>query len=493
MFGMHRSEIHGEGVFDIVIGNPPYVRHEELAAYKPQFKKLYECASGTADLYVYFYERSIQLLKPQGVLSFITSNKWYRAGYGKLLRGYLRSHSKLLSIIDFGDEAVFTALAYPTIVVAQKRETPLNPPPETDEVRALNWSKEHPVEQFPRVFAEEAFAIPQGELKLEGWQLEPPIKRRLLQQMRMAGTPLGEYVKGRFYYGIKTGLNEAFVISGERRMQLITEDARSADIIKPFLRGRDIKRWTVQPQDLWLIFTRRGIDIREYPAIHRHLKPFKSHLMPKPDHWDDKRDGAWEGRKAGSYEWFEIQDNIAYWQEFEQPKIIYPDIYLHQSFAWDTEGFYSANTGYFIPTHEKWLTGLLNSIVVEWFYEQISNRIMNGYLRAFSNYMQQVPIPSASDKHKQLMEAAVTSVLAIADPRFEQLINGLVYELFFPDELHAACEQEDIARLATLQGTALATETEAMSSRIFSNNHPIRGMLFDLQGLDMVRIIEGQD
>ena len=129
----------------------------------------------------------------------------------------MRSHSKLLSIIDFGDEAVFTALAYPTIVVAQKRETPLNPPPETDEVRALNWSKEQPVDQFPQIFAQEAFVVPQVELKMEGWQLEPPIKRRLLQRLRMAGRALSEYCNDGLHYGIKTGFNEAFVIDGTRR------------------------------------------------------------------------------------------------------------------------------------------------------------------------------------------------------------------------------------------------------------------------------------
>jgi hypothetical protein len=118
----------------------------------------------------------MQLLKPQGALSFITSNKWYRAAYGKALRTYLRSHARLLSIIDFGDEAVFTALAYPTIVIAQKRDVPLNPPPDADEVLALNWDKEQSVERFPLVFAEGAFAVPQRELKVEGWHLEQPVK-----------------------------------------------------------------------------------------------------------------------------------------------------------------------------------------------------------------------------------------------------------------------------------------------------------------------------
>ena len=507
MFGMHRDARHGEGVFDIVIGNPPYVRHEELADYKPLFKKLYECASGTADLYVYFYERSMQLLKPQGALSFITSNKWYRSGYGKALRTYMRSHSKLMSIIDFGDEAVFTALAYPTIVIAQKRDMPLNPPPEADEVLALNWSKEQEVEQFPMVFSDAAFAVPQRELKADGWQLEPPAKRRLLQRMRLAGTPLGEYCKGHFYYGLKTGLNEAFVVDGTRRAELIATDQRSAEVIKPYLRGRDVKRWSTKPQDLWVIFIPWHFPLHEdasiteasaqaeklfrknYPAIYEHLRQF----MPQLKSRDQTETGI-------RYEWYALQRFREFWREFERPKIIYPDIYLHQSFSWDSQGYYPANTCYFIPTDQKWLCGLLNAPAIEWFYEQIANRIQGGYLRAFSDRMQTVPIPPASLAQQSIIESLVTAVIEIDDPKVEQLINGLVYELFFPDDLRAAgirlfdaCEREHITRLATLQGAALQTESAALAERIFSNNHPIYAMLFDLQALDVVRIIEARD
>lgn len=502
MFGITRAKDSTEAVFDIVIANPPYVRQEEIKELKPLLKDVYkyECYTGTADLFVYFYERSVKLLKPEGVLSFITSNKWYRAKYGANLRLFMATHTRLKNIIDFGDEGVFTAIAYPTIVIAMRREKPLNPPPATDQVRALNWTQEHPVEEFPAVFQAEAFSVPQAELKKEGWQLEPPGKRDLLARIRSAGTPLGKYVNGRFYYGIKTGLNEAFVIDGATRAHLIAEDPKSAEVIKPFLRGRDVKRWRVESEDLWLIFTRRPFPIGQYPAIKKHLSTFKTRLMPKPDGWDDKRDGKWEGRKAGSYEWYEIQDNIAYWQEFEQPKVVYPDIYLHQSFAWDTSGYYAANTCYFIPTGERWLTGVLNASLTEWFYEQIANRIQNGYLRAFSDYMQQVPIPSATESQKQLVDACVGVALVNNNAHFEQLINGLVFELFFPDEMHAAnirlfdaCEQAGVRKLAALQGGALAKAAEKLAATIFANDHPIYAMLFDLQALEVVRIIEGKE
>lgn len=276
MFGMPRARDNSEAVFDIVIGNPPYVRHEDIRDLTPVLKNdyQYECGSSRADLYVFFYERSIKLLKPGGVLSFITSNKWYRAKYGEALRLFMATHTQLNSIIDFGDEAVFKAIAYPTIVIATRREKALNPPPATDMVRALNWSQEHPVETFPAVFAADSFDVPQTALRKECWQLEPPLKRRLLARIRAAGKPLGDYVNRRFYRGIITGLNKAFVINGATRERLIAEDPRSTELIKPYLRGRDVKRWKVEWAGLYLITFPFGFHekLESYPAVLKHLR-----------------------------------------------------------------------------------------------------------------------------------------------------------------------------------------------------------------------------
>lgn len=501
MFGMPRAKDNTEAVFDIVIGNPPYVRHEEIKALKPLLKDVYqyECYTGTADLFVYFYERSVKLLKPHGALSFITSNKWYRAKYGENLRQFMATHTKLRNIIDFGDEAVFTAIAYPTIVIATRREVPLNPAPASDTLRVLNWQQAHPVEYFPAVFQNESFEIPQAALSKQGWQLEPPVKRQMLARLRAAGQPLGDYVNGRFYYGIKTGFNEAFVIDVETKAKLIAEDPRSAEIIKPFLRGRDIKRWQVESENLWLIFTRRPFAIEKYPAIEKHLAKFKVQLMPKPNNWDEKINGAWEGRKAGNYEWYEIQDNIAYWQEFEKQKIIYPDIAKSPQFSWDMGSNFLLNTAYMISGVERWLLAPLNSSTLSWFYSQISPQIQNGYFRFIAQYVEELPIPLASENKKKYLTLVVDTVLATRDAQFEQLINGLVFELFFPEDLHAAkvhlfdaCEQAGIAQLAGLQGQALATQAQTWANTVFASNHPLYAMLFDLQALDVVRVIEGK-
>ena len=468
--------------FDIAIGNPPYVRQESIISLKPKLKAHYQCYTGTADLYVYFYERAIKLLKPHGVFAFITSNKWYRAKYGEKLRDWMNKNTRIKSIIDFGDANVFDAITYPTIVIATRRPQPVKAPGQDEDVLALNWTQEYPVGEFRQVFAQEAFPVPQAGLGKDGWQLEQPLQRRLLECIRAAGTPLGKWCGGRFYRGILTGYNEAFVIDGAKRERLIAEDPKSAEIIKPFLRGRDVKRWRVEFANQYLIKiessenkphpwsekNEKDAEIefaRCYPAIHAYFEDYRQGMIDRCD--------------QGRFFW-ELR-SCAYWQEFEKPKIIYPDIYEHQSFTWDTKGYFSANTCYFIPTDSLWVTGLLNSPLIEWFYSQLSNRIRGGYLRSFSDYMQQVPIPKADDKHVTLIDAAISAVLAeIEAPYYEQLINGLVYELFFPEDLHRAklhlfdaCEKTGLGKLATLQGKALTDAANDLATCIFANDHPI--------------------
>lgn len=428
--------------FNVVIANPPYVRHEEIKEYKPAFTNIYECYKGTADLLVYFYEKGCRLLKDDGILTYITSNKYFRAGYGDKLRAYLADTMTIRQLIDFGDAPVFDATAYPSIIVMQKATTAAAPA--VSELLALNWTPGDPVAAFVDIFNTRAFHMEQSYLTPDGWKLEPPHIFELMQKLRDAGPPLGEYVDGKFYYGIKTGYNDAFVIDRDTRDRLIAEDPNCATIIKPFLRGRDVKRWQTHSQDLWLIFTRRGVDIEEYPAIKAHLSEYRTRLEPKPKGWKPKAGEKWPGRKAGSYEWYEIQDNIAYWKEFSRPKIIYPDIYEHQSFTFDREGFFSVNTNYFIPTDESWITGLLNSLTVEWFNGQISNRVRGGYLRAFSDYMKQIPIPSATPAQRFEIEALVEEIQARKQEspeadvtNLETEINQIVYGLFdlTPDEI----------------------------------------------------------
>ena len=409
--------------FDLVLGNPPYVRHEKFTDLKPSLQRDYpNTYTGTADLYVYFYDRAIQALRPGGLLCFITSNKFYRAAYGSKLRGMLANNTTLLRLIDFGDAPVFDAIAYPTIILTQKVKPTAN-----HTCKSMIWQPGPNIETFPLLFTEKAFELPQKTLTAGSWQFEQAATRDLMNKLRSAGKPLGEYVNGRFYRGILTGLNEAFVVDAVMRRELIKEDKNSGDLLKPYLRGRDVKRWLSYDPELWLIFTRRGTDINKYPAIKRHLSKFRNQLTP----------GIPGGRKPGSYKWFDIQDNVAYWQEFEQPKILYQEIATYQAFSFDTKGFYTNNKTFLIPTGSQYLLGLLNSKTVWYFLNQICTKMVGGALAMQSIFLTQLPIPTATKQQEQQIEKLVTQILAAKAAEvttdtsgLEQQIDALVYELY---------------------------------------------------------------
>jgi hypothetical protein len=490
--------------FDIVIGNPPYVRQEKIEfPPKTLLKSSYECFTGAADLFVYFYERSIKLLRPFGVFAFITSNKWYRSSYGEKLREFMSRNTRLRSIIDFGDTAVFEAIAYPTIIVAMRRDYKASQPDEAETFQALNWVKGPPVESFPAVFAADSFSIPQAALSKTGWQLEVPGKRLLLERLRRAGTPLGEYVNGRFYYGIKTGLNKAFEINSDTRSRLISRDPKSAEIIRPFLRGRDVKRWNVEFDDRFLIKLESSENVshpwsgmkenlaerifaKEYPAIHEHLQAVRGDLINRYD--------------QGAYFW-ELR-SCAYWDEFKLPKVILGRFMDKPTYAFDRDGFYLNNALSFIAGVSEFLVAVLNSSVTWWFLKETCTDLQNGFIQVHNNNQFAIVVPDADERKRSMVSLIAIAILnGTANlSRFEQLINSLIFELFFPEELHGArirlfdaLEETGIRQLAALEGIALRRAADELANEIFSNSHVIYAMLFDLQSVDVVRMIEGRE
>lgn len=262
--------------------------------------------------------------------------------------------------------------------------------------------------------------MPVRSLRDEGWNLEPPEVLALMEKLRKAGRPLGEYVEGRFYRGILTGLNKAFVLNEATRERLINEDQSSAGIIKPWLRGRDIRKWRTEWAGLYVIFTRRGVDIDKYPAIKQYLEQFRKDLEPK------KSAKQKRGRKSGAYKWYEIQDNIAYYEEFEQPKVVYPDIAKSTKFTWDESSAFLGNTAYIMPTKEKWLVGLLNTTVTWWLYLHISSTIRGGFVRFIAQYMAQLPVAFASNAQKDVITNKAERILF--DPKNPQ-VNHLEQEI----------------------------------------------------------------
>ena len=487
------------GGFDVVIGNPPYVRQEAIKDQKPALKPLYDCYSGTADLYVYFYERSIQLLNPHGVLSFITSNKWFRAKYGEPLRAYMSQRTTLRQIIDFGDEDVFDALAYPTIVIAVKRERAVAASDERNDVLALNWdskNENYKQEDFPEVFASSRFDVPQRALNVGGWQLEPPIQRRMLERLRKAGQPLGDYCKGRFYRGVLTGLNEAFVVSREQRDALVAQHAACAEIIKPFLRGKDVKRWNVEFAEQYLIKIESSENVRhpwsrlDAPAAEKKFaKTFPSIYV-----WftqENRREQLIERTDQGHYFW-ELR-SCAYWDQFLETKIIVPAIAASPIAALDQLLHFSNNKStFFLPPSLELAAACINSPISAWMAVQTFATKQGGFYDFEPRYSGQLPIPSATAAQLAGMEPVVHAITHdISAPEFERLLNGLVYELFFPDDLHA--KKIRLFEACADAGVKPGMDASVVAAKIFAANHPIYGMLFDLQSIDAVRTIENLD
>jgi adenine-specific DNA-methyltransferase len=399
--------------FDVVIGNPPYIRQEAFTSSKPQFKQRFSTFDGKADLYVYFIELGLDLLSPGGELSYIAPNKWLRAGYGAPLRQWLPQHHTLLEFLDFGDLPVFAeATTYPAIMSVRRAA-----PPAGSQFRAASLPK-LPPPSLEMLVEDSVRSVSQAGLKVEGWNLSDDAGQEILTKLKAAGTPLGEYVGGKIYYGIKTGSNVAFVVDAATRVKLIAEDAASAEIIKPFLAGRDIKRYRQPTTDKFVLFTRRGIDMAKYPAVLAYLEQFRKQLEPRPKHLTGKAAEEWAGRKPGTYKWYEVQDSIDYWQEFEKPKILFPDIASILSFTLDPNGNYLANTGYFITTDNLFLLGVLNSASIDIFFRSLTNTIRGGYLRFFKQYLDQLPIPAATPDEQAAIAALVTQILAAkaADP-----------------------------------------------------------------------------
>lgn len=436
------KEIMDGGGFDAVIGNPPWVRQELLADSKEYFRDHYTVHHGAADLYSYFIERSIMLVRKRGLFSFIIPNKWMRASYGEALRRWLKLQG-LSEIVDFGDLRVFEkATTYPCIIrVVQGQVDKYISVAQIDTLAGLN------LQNFVR---DRSYSVDLANLPEGGWALATEYSSSILSKMFASSVPLGDYVHGEICRGVVSGYDDAFTINDDTRKKLLQSGKRSEELIKPYVMGRDVQRYGVLPQHRFLIFTRRGVNIDSYPAIRSYLEQFKTKLMPRPR---DYKGAEWAGRKPGPYKWYEIQDSVEYFAELEKTKIVYLKFQVNPAFTLDADGFYPNSAVWAIPTDDKYLLGVLNSRVGWFLVSQTCTRIQNGY-QLIWDYFKNIPIRSInlSDRtdrsrhdrmvqlveqmlslHKQLPAAKTEQEKTVIQRQIDatdKQIDQLVYELY---------------------------------------------------------------
>ncbi len=387
-------EVFAKGGFDIVIGNPPYVRMEFLKPVKPWLTKHYVVADERSDLYAYFFEKGVSILKTGGRLGFISSSTFFRTGSGEKLRLHLSERTNLDVVVDFGDTQVFEGVTtYPAILTATKRGSIEGAG--AGELRFLHVKGEAPVE-LGAAFEAGARAMPRARLTGGSWQFEDAPLAALRDKIVKGRKTLGE-VYGAPLWGMKTGLNDAFIVDTETRNSLVSADGKSSELLKPYLRGRNVKRWYVEDEGLWVINTPKGkVNIDDYPAVRDWLLAYKPELE----------------KRATVQEWWELQQaQIAYQPKYEAKKIVYLDIANSSPFSLDSRGYFVDGTAFVIPTSDLSLLAFLNSKLA-WFQWVGETPIASGgYIRLKEQYLTPTCLPAM--QHFQKTPAAVLSKTCI--------------------------------------------------------------------------------
>jgi len=388
--------IFAGGGFDMVIGNPPYVRMELIKKFKPYLEKHYVVADDRTDLYSYFFERGVGLLRDGGRLGYISSSTFFRTGSGAKLRTFLGDNVAVEAVVDFGDLQIFEGVTtYPAILTLRKGKDPSG-----GELEFLKVGDELP-KDLDAEFSASARTMPRSRLGAGSWQFENESLAKLRDKIVKGRKTLGE-VHGAPLYGIKTGFNDAFVIDQTTRDRLVAQDPKSAELLKPFLRGENIKRWRVEPEGLFLINTPKGkVDIDAYPAVRDWLLPFKTELE----------------KRATKQEWFELQQaQLAYQPRFQETKIVYLDIADGPPFALDNEGAFIDCTVFMIPG-DKWLLAFLNSKVA-WFQWSGETPIASGgYIRLKQQYVAPTAMPEIDGKDRRKLSKLSETCTALSERR----------------------------------------------------------------------------
>lgn len=501
--------------FDVVIGNPPYVQIQKFtAAHKSAWAdQKFKTYTATADIYCLFYERGVRLLKDGGHLSYITSNKWMRAGYGEALRQYLAHDVETQSVMDFGMAQNFgAATTYTCIVQLAKR-------PASGVTRGCYVADDKAAMADPSDYFE-LNALPLKGLDETPWVILPAMRQRIKLAVEEQGVPLEKW-QIQINYGIKTGNNDAFYINTAQRDEFITEDQRCAEFIVPLLRGRYVGRyatqWASAADEKWMIATFPALDLKfdNVPVpIQRHLEKYRESLEPKPRGWVGS---SWQGRKAGSYQWFETQDPIAYHADFLKPKIIYPNMTKYLPFYFDQDDHFFGNQKCFIITSDAEsllpLTAVLNSSLFRCCFKDDFPELLGSTYELSKIFFDKIPIKKPTAQQAALFEALVLMVqVAKAESQksgdselksvavfLEEVIDACVMEVYFSDHMtehRLAIMAHVIPLLQDFDAVALPAKQVAVAQQFYAqandSKHPIRNILIRIpvDSPDLLAVIQ---
>ncbi|HYK89288.1 MAG TPA: N-6 DNA methylase [Acidobacteriota bacterium] len=422
------------GGFDVVLGNPPWVRQELLKAVKSLFVT-FESFCSTVDSSVLFLERAVQVTQTGRRIGLLTPNKWFRAAYGELLRAFLREHARLHLLVDFGhSHNLFRGQdTFPAAIVL---EPVLERVPDDQRLRFVRaHDTDRNLSSLEKLVSDRVLGVAHGDLHRNRWQLANNDENRLHERLTRVGQPLSTCVGAMPLSGIKTGLNEAYYVNSKVRDVLISDDPACEPLLKRLLRGRDIRRWTSKWDEQWHIVipssqnqtwpwsgTARE-DLAEqifaltYPSIHQHLISFKERLGKRAD--------------RGRF-WWELRP-CDYYSVFAQPKIVVQCIAYFSRFSLDLEGHCVNNKILLIPSGDLYLTGILNSRIIWWLINRTFQHMKDDGLSIDVQFLVDLPIPSPSPERSNAIAETVRNLLNSSDSiqtELELRLNRLVEEAF---------------------------------------------------------------
>ncbi|ECQ6234301.1 class I SAM-dependent DNA methyltransferase [Campylobacter coli] len=436
--------------FDLIIGNPPYIRQEELKELKPHLAKNYKVYKGTSDIYTYFYELGFNVLKENGILSFITSNKYTRAGYGEALREFLLKNTYILKYIDLNGIKVFDSATVDTSILCFEKSKSKD-----NKFKYLALSNEILKTCAYNIGLYKDFAeFSQNSLSKESFTFSDENTSALKAKIERIGTPLKEWQGLNIYRGILTGYNEAFIITTEKRNEILAnckdeaEKERTAKLIRKMLRGRDIKRYSYEWAGLWVIFIpwhfpnvekpktmlENEQDLKEqYLSLYKHLLSHKERLS--------KRNKEETGIR---YEWYCLQRwGANYYQEFEREKIVYPCIMAKEPcFSYETSFAFAMAPANIITSNSDILKYILAFLNSDFIYLMLIKFYMGGGIEGElkTNNLEKLSIPKINSKNEKLADELINLVDEILKAKeqdknantqeLENKINSLVYKLY---------------------------------------------------------------